>query len=110
MSAINCGVCGKRMVTEKILDAHMKKTHSGNSTETNPELAGVSEAPQESQKFTQEEKLAGYVIFKSLDDRALDVSINDQFWKGKTIQVTEANASEVRSLLRNGKYFFEEIK
>lgn len=103
MSAIKCEVCGKRMITPKILDAHMAKTHSGNTTEN------TFVAPEEGEVKKEVEVEAapkGYVVFTSSDDRKLEASINDNYWKGATIQVPEFFAGQVEDLLKTGKYYY----
>lgn len=106
MSAIKCEQCGKRMVTQDIYEKHLAKTHGGNTTQNTSDVIATEEVKEEAPK-SEVEVPSGYVIFESIDDRKLDVSINGNFWKGKAIKVPEFFAGEVESLLNLGKFYFK---
>ena len=47
------------------------------------------------------------VILRSADGRELEASINNQFWRGKTIEVPVSAAGDVRRMLEVGGYYLK---
>jgi hypothetical protein len=45
------------------------------------------------------------VTIKSVDGRELEVSIGDQYWKGKVIEVPSELAQDVKRILRDGGFY-----
>lgn len=88
MAKINCTLCGKRMITEKILTAHMAKSHPFPEGAVNPEFAPSVEAPVEVP--VEPSKIT--LNF----NQPVEVQINGLKYEGRTIEVQDmATASEI---------------
>lgn len=97
MPLIKCGVCGKRMPTEKVLAGHLRKAHSN-----------LPEQPTATETKTPTETVAQTVKLVSLDaKKPLEVSIGSQYWRGLTIEVPSDLAGEIMRLLKDGGYYYK---
>ena len=100
MATLNCTVCGKRMVTPRIMELHMKKWHA--VPETVEEKAVVEVQP------TEEKEMDSLVTIKSADGRKLEVSVGERSWNSTEIQVPKDMVGEIRRILLDGGYFLKD--
>jgi hypothetical protein len=88
MAIITCGVCNKRMITQKILVAHMAKSHSDTEVRTAPAIVETPVIPV----VPEPVKTSITLRFK----RDIEVGINGHWFRGKEIEVKDmATASEI---------------
>lgn len=80
MAIIKCDICGKRMVTEKILISHMAKTHPAPEGATNPEFAPEVENP-----IVIEPEVSKTIILNFT--KPVEISINGVHYFGKQVEV-----------------------
>lgn len=97
MAVINCPKCGKRMVTQNILEKHLAKSHP--APVVTPPVETTPVVPEVEEKM---------VMIKSADNRKLEVSIGDRAWNAPIIEVPQSLAGEVRRILLEGGFFLKD--
>lgn len=70
------------------------------------EVVGSSEQPIVEEVKEAKEIPTTKAVFESMDGKTLEVSINNEFWKGKRIMVDQRYADDVDRLLKTGGYLF----
>lgn len=67
----------------------------------------VPETPAEPTPAPEPAKEAEMVDLLSADNRDLEVSIGDKFWKGKVISVPKEQEGDIRRILSEGGFFLK---